>query len=509
MGTLKIAHTGDLHLGLGYPGPTPGSRFRDICRVLDWTAEKVTREGCGLVLLAGDAFKDARVFIDRAAREITYLARWLRGITGEGIPVLALSGTPSHDAPAAYRLLEEMRIPGVTVATAPGLYPVECPGPGGTVTVQVACLPGLDRTQVASREEYARLSPGALHRLMTDKITDIVASLALEVRPGVGPALLLGHLTCLGADKGFEDLLLMQEPVLAREALAGTPFQLAALGHIHHPQEVPGMPVPTFYCGPPERLSFKEENIRPGIWVHRWEGGPAPWSYAGSRSIPTPATPFVTLEEDLRGLAAGDLPGWYRGLGLPPLPAHGGPGDPPPAVVRLRVRAGEEVARSLDRKEISRRLGESSPRGCYLSYLDLEVDREARPRAREVHPGATLLENLATWLKVNRVPPRDRGDLLDRAALLEGPGGGEGPGYGIGPGGGGPGAGAGMDPGVSPAPGAGEGTGVRPGPAAGGTSPGEPPHCRAGKVTPPATANAPGSCDTTDQRGGQACSPPC
>jgi len=72
---MKIAHTGDLHFGLGYAGPTPSSRFEDITEVADWMADVIIGEGCGMVLVAGDLFKDARVFLDRASVEIAAAVR--------------------------------------------------------------------------------------------------------------------------------------------------------------------------------------------------------------------------------------------------------------------------------------------------------------------------------------------------------------------------------------------------------------------------------------------------
>lgn len=101
---MRIAHIGDIHWGLNYPGPSPESRFNDITQVMDWSAERIIKD-CDLVLVAGDMFKDARVFLDRASIEIKAAADWLRKIADAGIPVVVISGTPSHDAISAYHLL--------------------------------------------------------------------------------------------------------------------------------------------------------------------------------------------------------------------------------------------------------------------------------------------------------------------------------------------------------------------------------------------------------------------
>ena len=67
---MKIAHIADVHLGLGYPGPNPYSRFEDIRRVMDWAADRMIEEKVDICLFAGDAFKDSRVMLDRARVEI-------------------------------------------------------------------------------------------------------------------------------------------------------------------------------------------------------------------------------------------------------------------------------------------------------------------------------------------------------------------------------------------------------------------------------------------------------
>jgi DNA repair exonuclease SbcCD nuclease subunit len=65
---------------------------------MDWAADRIIHEGCELVLFAGDAFKDARVYIDRATAEIRAFVSWIRKLSSAGIEVVIISGTPSHDA---------------------------------------------------------------------------------------------------------------------------------------------------------------------------------------------------------------------------------------------------------------------------------------------------------------------------------------------------------------------------------------------------------------------------
>jgi exonuclease SbcD len=266
---------------------------------MDWAADRIIEENCELVLFAGDAFKDANVFLNRAATEISAFVAWLRKLSDAGIPVVVISGTPSHDAVAAYELIKEMRIPDVHIFTAPGVF---------EFGYSIACLPGINRSTIASKEEFAKLPAHELHQLMTNRVTQAVHGLAAECVNDT--KILLSHITCVGADKGFEDLLQQQEPVLTREAIEGSNFALVCLGHIHRPQKVEGLSVPTFYCGAPERLSFNEENLIPGFWIHEFEES----NYQGSRFIETPARRFITIEHDLRDKTIADLDSWYQEL---------------------------------------------------------------------------------------------------------------------------------------------------------------------------------------------------
>lgn len=400
---MKIAHTGDIHWGLGYPGPAPDSRFNDICRVMDRVADRIIAERCDLVLVAGDFFKDANVFLSRASVEISACVAWLRKLSDAGIPVVAINGTPGHDAVAAYDLIKEMRIPGITICTAPDVITFE----NVETAVSIACLPGLGRSQIASKEEYSRLAPHEIHQLMTQKITQLVMGMAARCHcaPDV-PKILLAHLTCAGADKGFEDLILQQEPVLTKEAIEGSGFDLVCLGHIHRAQQVQGLTVPTFFCGSPERLRFDEEHNTPGFWIHELEAG-----YVSSKFIETPARRYFTFDRP-------DIPAWWLDK-----EANGAGGELATAkdvikeaIVRVRYRATEEQARQSNPRAISRALYDLG--AFYVAEIKAEIERSARARAVEASAQMGPLESLKLWCEVTGVPEKERADLASRTEGL-------------------------------------------------------------------------------------------
>ena len=407
---MKIAHTGDLHFGLGYAGPTPSSRFEDITEVADWMADVIIGEGCGMVLVAGDLFKDARVFLDRASVEIAAAVRWLRRLSDAEIPVVVISGTPSHDAIAAYGLIKEMRIRGVAIYTSPGVCELTIEHD----TLSVACLPGINRSTMASKEEFSKLAAHELNQLITDRVTQAVMGLAAQCK--CQPKILLSHITCAGADKGYEDLLQQQEPVLTKEAVEGSGFDLVCLGHIHNAQKVEGLTVPTFYCGSPERLSFSEEANNPCFFIHHFASD-GKLSYGGTEIVSTPARRYYTFdfpwsEEDPNAVVEvlTDLHNCLTDGGELKSPVEG-------AIVRVRYECTEAQAKLINQNKITRDLYELG--AFYVQSIEAKVRRETRTRAAEADAGMTPAEALAMWGRVNEVSEDELTELAKRAETLE------------------------------------------------------------------------------------------
>ena len=402
---MKIAHTGDIHWGLNYPGPTTSSRFEDINRVANFIAGRIIEEKCDLVLVAGDLFKDARVFLDRASVEISAAVRWLRQFSEAKIPVVVISGTPSHDAVAAYELIKEMRISGVEIFTTPGVFEYGC---------SIACLPGINRSTMASKEEFSKLAAHELNHLITDRVTQAVMGLAAQCK--CQPKILLSHITCAGADKDYEDLLQQQEPVLTKEAVEGSGFDLVCLGHIHKAQKVEGLTVPTFYCGSPERLSFSEEANNPCFFIHHFASD-GKLSYGGTEIVSTPARRYYTFdfpwsEEDPNAVVEvlTDLHNCLTDGGELKPPVEG-------AIVRVRYECTEAQAKLINQNKITRDLYELG--AFYVQSIEAKVRRETRTRAAEADAGMTPAEALAMWGRVNEVSEDELTELAKRAETLE------------------------------------------------------------------------------------------
>ncbi|HWQ74513.1 MAG TPA: exonuclease subunit SbcD [Syntrophomonas sp.] len=447
---IRIAHIADVHQGSNYPGPFPLSKFNDIERILNWTADRIIAEQCDLCLIAGDCFRASKVMLEPASQEIGSIVRFLRKLSGAGIETIVISGTPSHDAVSAYELIKEMQIPKVTICTTPQIVPISprsifkefsytSAEPIGTLTIgafaNVACLPGLNRSAIMTQDEYKGLPPEQVHRIMTDKITQLCQGMSAQM-PDDQPKILMAHMTYQSADKGFDDLLMQQEPILTREAVSG--FDLVCLGHIHRPQQIDGK---VFYSGPVERLSFNEEDINPGFWIHEFEPDidinktvTLTHSITGNRDaireafnlipngfyssgsvhlnshfIETPARRYVTIDLDLRESL--DIESTIK-WGLARFYTTG-------AIVRLHYQCTEEIAKQINRKELEKALYDA--RAFYVSEIKANVERTDRARDVTVNESLTPLDALGKWCMNQGIDEQETAALIAMTAeLLEG-----------------------------------------------------------------------------------------
>lgn len=365
---IKIAHVSDIHIGVGYPGPNPYSRFQDINHILDWTADKIIGENCDLCLICGDLYKDAKVMFDRGTDETISIGNWLRKLSNAGIVVVVISGTPGHDSLAGYKFLKEMQIPLTYIYTQPELFSI--------LGVSIACLPGLNRSMLMTQDEYKGLPPEQVHRIMTDKITQICIGMAAQM-PQDKPKILMAHMTYQGADTGFTDLLMQHEPILTKEAVSG--FDLVCLGHIHRPQIIDEK---VFYSGPIERLSFNDEEITPGFWIHEVDLNPSRHPMGRYQFVKTPARAYVTADWDehfIQRFIDGERPGT-------------GFKD---AIVRLRYSCSEEVAKQVNRKQLEQALYDAG--AFYVAEIKADIAREDRARDSTVSESLSVGQALEKW----------------------------------------------------------------------------------------------------------------
>jgi DNA repair exonuclease SbcCD nuclease subunit len=340
-------------------------------------AERMTEERVDICLFAGDAFKDARVLLDRARVEIEAFLNWLNYLSDHDIPTIVISGTPSHDAVAAYELLRNFKIRNCDIVTAPSLIALPY--------VNIACIPGMNRSNIMTRDECRDMDIREVHGVMSRTITDIAQGLRSSI-DNARPAVLLSHLTYSEAETGFDHLLLEHEPLLTPEAVQN--FDLVCLGHIHRAQRCANRKV--FYAGSPERLSFNEEDCDPGFWIHVVPE-PGDKDTLGSWFVPTPARRYVTVREDVGAMSHDRCP------------------DVRDAVVRFALKTDEETAKSLSRKDIERYLYENG--AYFVQEIKIEAERAERARDRNVTESLGPVEALSKWCARQGIEDENAGAL--------------------------------------------------------------------------------------------------
>jgi len=228
--------------------------------------------------------------------------------------------------------------------------------------------------------------------------------------------ILMAHMTYQGAETGFTDLLMQHEPILTQEAVSG--FDLVCLGHIHKPQQIDSK---VFYSGPIERLSFNEEDVHPGFWIHEMalQANPVriPLPVAehkkelNSEFIETPARRYVTLEWDSASVKG------YLDYG--PIFASSILQD---AIIRLHYSCSEETAQQLNRKQLEKSLYDA---GCFFaSEIKADIQRVDRARDAEVTESLTPLMALEKWCENQGIDPEESkalqamtGELLEEVGV--------------------------------------------------------------------------------------------
>lgn len=387
---MKIAHIADIHWGLGYSGPTATARFDDICRTMDWVADRMIAEGCDIVIVAGDMFRKADIALEKASKEIRACTAWLRKLTAAGIEIFIISGTPSHDPISAYELLKDYQLPKVTIATEPIWYDHD-----GEYSFSLVCIPGMDRSNFVNKDEYRGMSAHVVHQMMTEHITDTGQTFLRE--SNYSPSILVGHLTYDLADTGFEDVLMQQEAILTTEAVAG--YDLVALGHIHRPQQNGNV----FYSGSPERLSFNDEKVDAGFWIHAWDG-----QKFDSRFIDTPARKYYTLnlsEHEITDFVHGNNNFEYASDNLKD------------AVIRVTFSCSEELNRQLNRRTLDKALYDLG--AYYVDGIKGDVKRsEDRLRDADITEALRPIDALRKWASNQEIDSLEIDELAAMTAEL-------------------------------------------------------------------------------------------
>lgn len=399
---IRLLHFADLHIGLenyGRIDPATGihGRALDFLHRLDELIEYGLAHAVDVVLFAGDAFKTR----DPSPTYQREFARRVRRLSDAGVSVVLLVG--NHDLPAMEKkassldIYRTLSVPNVHVGWRDQVFRLETKrGP-----LQVACLPYPMRQRLLARDDLRGQSVTELDRALTDIVSDILRGLAAEMDPAM-PAVLAGHFTVSGAAFGSErSVMIGNDVVVLKSALADPAFDYVALGHIHKHQELNGGADPAIvYPGSLERIDFGEEHDPKGFcWVELARGQTA-WQF-----VPVNARPFVSVHADVR---QADDPTRAVVEAIAKKNIDG-------AVVRVVVKLKAHQESLLREKDIIQALAGA----YYVSGLSKQVEREARQRLGEQSPeGLRPPELLRRYFEARGTEPERIEELLAEADHL-------------------------------------------------------------------------------------------
>lgn len=259
---VRILHTSDWHLGRSFHG---ASLLDEQADALDRIVALSVEHAVELVIVAGDLF-------DRAvppAPAVELLDDTLARLTAAGVRVAAISG--NHDSAVRVRVHDRLlNALGVAVrgqasrVDEPLVFEPADGGPPVAVYLVPYLDPGVDVAVLAadapdgaSLEADPRPTQDLVARLATDRIRRHLA--------GLGPvrSVVVAHAFVAGGavSDSERDLAVGGTERVAVSTFDG--FDLVALGHLHHPQEVAGPRLA--YAGSPLPYSFSEEGAAKSV----------------------------------------------------------------------------------------------------------------------------------------------------------------------------------------------------------------------------------------------------
>jgi exonuclease SbcD len=284
---MKILHTADWHIG-NFPGPVDNGvnlRGKDIYDCLNFMTSIAEERQVDIIVMSGDLFHQAKVWVDRGLDEITQAINIIKKLSLIA-PVCILRGTPNHDGGEQFKMLEKIfkEDPNITIFNSPTTKIISTK----SGKINIAGLPGFERGSF--RSQFSGLSKKEENEKITKKLGEIIISLKSDCNPDF-KSVLITHYTTYGSNTESGQTCFSQlEPLLFPKTLEKANFDLTALGHIHKPQRVPNCPN-TYYSGAINALNFNDEGQDRGFWIHNLEDNTHEF-------IKTPYRQFLTIKMD-------------------------------------------------------------------------------------------------------------------------------------------------------------------------------------------------------------------
>ena len=394
--SLRVLHTADIHFDGRHPEPA--------LRSLETIRDQVAADSVDLVVIAGDLHHRPVVAAD--AQRLPALIRVVREILDHA-PIVAVYGTPSHDAPGSYE-------PYRGLDTKHQLYAI---GPGDAGTPLVLTTGGrlVDPRDGDSRDAIALVTglpeptrgwllaerEGLGRAEATEQILGSLRRLLLGVAavhhgyPDL-PLVLVYHGEVTGARTAAGQTLPPGGIALGRDDLALAGADYYALGHIHLHQQVGDLPA--YYPGSAYPVDWGERDQK-GFLVVELDGE------ARIERVPYPHRPrkkivvdLADLDLDHGHLQANGHTDSISGVDTWLVVRH--PADQRPPAVQREVIA--EQLRGL---------------GAPTARVDFDPLPREQVRAGDIHEAPTLADKVQVWGRANDVEITV--EVADKATWLQ------------------------------------------------------------------------------------------
>ena len=293
---MKILHTADWHLAdrLGRI-----DRTQDLRKAVENVATICEHERVDVLLIAGDIFSD-RAPPDALQETIGHLGAVFRPFLQNGGTIAALTGNHDNEIfcktlREAFRLVAPTTVKTGDVLPAGRLHLHTGPthfrlADRAGQEVQFVMLPYPTGSRYLDDPGQRFQSIDERHRAIRDACEQRLAAMQQKLDPTL-PSVLAAHFYVGGTALRGLFRLTEQEDIVFQESTLSTGWTYAALGHIHQPQSIGGMPH-VRYSGSIERMDQGEREDEKSVTL--LEIGPA-----GLRGepqvVPLNATPFYDV----------------------------------------------------------------------------------------------------------------------------------------------------------------------------------------------------------------------
>jgi DNA repair protein SbcD/Mre11 len=296
-----VLHTSDWHLGATL---SRHSREEDFDAVLPEIVDIAQESEPDLIVHSGDLFHSSRP----SSRDLMRAMRALDGLAAVA-PTVVLAG--NHDSPAYFEFLNYVSGP----SRGRGLFFIDRLRPareggvldfdacGGTQRIRLAVMPFVHPNRFWQSSSLSGTSYADHAEGMRGLQAELMDALHEGYDPGRDVLLFAAHVFVAGAKPSYTE-----RRVDIDEAFATAPADLpvvsyAALGHIHKPQTVAGVPFTAHYAGSPLPMDFGEaDESKSVVIVDANPGRPVqalPRPLTGGRRL----TKFEGTLDELRAMA--------------------------------------------------------------------------------------------------------------------------------------------------------------------------------------------------------------